>query len=116
MKTLRITFEMEIDVQFEDPEAAKAYFVDGDWKKDFYELNDLEALAVAVASGFHHETDRWDTDLKCWCRFVEGFGKFVMIKDTPCAFRLTDGYAKEGGGHILVRYESELDDAGTYEV
>jgi len=116
MKTMRCTFEMEIDVQFEKPEASEAYFVSGDWKNHFHEVADLEAVAEALSNGFHHETDKWDADAKCWSRFVEGFGRFLTVKDQPNAFRTDDKTAEFIGGHILVRYESELDHAGTYEV
>ena len=115
LKKIRCTFEMEIDVVFEDPEKAEAYFVRGDWKNHFYEAADLDAVAEALSHGFHHETDQWDNEAKCWFKFVEGFGKLVKVKDTQSDYKTTEEFATDGG-HILVRYESELDHAGTFEV
>ena len=115
-KKLRCTFEMEIDVEFLDPEAAEAYFVNGDWKNHFHEVADLDAVARALSLGFHHEMDRWDVEAKRWGRFVEGFGQFVTVEDAPNTFRTDDKTAEFIGSYILVRYESELDHAGTFEV
>lgn len=39
------TLEQEMKVEFTDPEKAKAFFIDGDWKKSFYTFDDLEELA-----------------------------------------------------------------------
>ena len=115
MKTLRCTFEMEIDVQFENPEASEAYFIRGDWKETFYDLDDLEQVAEHLADGFHHESDSWDTEAKAHYRMVEGFGYFYDQKDgTYKTDEKTAGWI--GGAYISIRYECKLTTAGTCEV
>ena len=42
MKTFEADFEMQIKVEIENPEAVKAYFIDGKWSEVFWDIADLE--------------------------------------------------------------------------
>lgn len=115
-KRLRCTFEMEIDVEFENPEAAAAYFLSGEWPTVFYKLHDLNEVAETLAWAFFQCDDEWDSEAKSWCRATEAFGRFHMIKDTPSVFQTSDEAAAEIGSHIRVQIESELENTSTAEV
>ncbi|HBG06302.1 MAG: hypothetical protein A2075_12090 [Geobacteraceae bacterium GWC2_58_44] len=113
-KKLRCTYEMEIDVEFENPEAAKAYFIDGEWKTVFYRLDDLQEVAEHLSLCFHNEHDRWDSEAKSFRRDIEGYGRY--FKQADGTYKVDAASAAEIGTMITVAYESELDNAGTYEV
>ena len=116
-KKIRCTFAMEIDVDFENPEAAIKYFIDGEWKTVFYKLDDLNGVAECLSRSFHQEDDSWDGKNCCFYRSMEGFGRFIR-QDSPNTdtFKSDDATAKEIGSHIIIKYEQELDHDVTYEV
>ena len=82
MKAFRTPFGMEVDVIFEEPEKAEAYFIKGDcWKSVFWTIFDLADLAEHISYRFHNESTQWDKDLESYTTFLEGFGKFVKSDD-----------------------------------
>jgi len=114
MKTLRCTFEMEIDVQFENSVAVENYFVHGDWKKSFYTHADLEEVAAHLAECFHTESDRWDSTRMVFYRQVEGYGNYY--KQVDGSYNVCEEAVREIGSGITIKYELELSHAGTFEV
>ncbi|WP_341496395.1 hypothetical protein WAX88_16220 [Photobacterium damselae subsp. damselae] len=105
---IRSTFEMEIDVDFKDPEKAKAYFIESeDWKNAFYSLEDLKELAAHLALNFHIQIEGWSAQKLTSSKFVEGFGEFVAFNDGT--WRLTDEWTGDSG-EIFIEYESNLED------
>lgn len=110
----RCTFEMEIDVQFENPQVAEDYFVRGEWRTCFYQLSDIKEVAEHLAYAFHQESDCWDSERHTHYRSVEGYGKYYRHADG--SYKLDSAAVAEIGTMITVVYESELDNAGTYEI
>ena len=104
MSKIRCSFEMEIDINFQDTDKAKSYYIDGDWKESFYSLADLEEVAEQLSYSFYVEDEKWDKILKAVIKFVEGFGTFVK-KDNE--WHLTEEFASDGGG-IIICYETSL--------
>lgn len=113
-KKLRCTFEMAIDVQFDNPDAAEEYFIRGEWRNVFYRFDSLKELAEHLAFAFHEENDQWDGKAQALCRVMEGYGRY--LKQADGAYQLDANCLAEIGTMITVTYESELDNAGTYEV
>ena len=115
MKSFRTPFEMEVDVTFEDPEKAEAYFIKGtDWKSYFWIVFDLSELAEHISDGFHHEREQWNKELKTFTKFIEGFGEF--IKNDNGTWRNSEEAAKEWGGHISIKYDTELTVGNAFEL
>jgi hypothetical protein len=112
MSEFRTSFEMEIDVSFADPEKAKAYFIDGEWKDSFWEIDDMEELAKYIAHSFHVEGDRYDAERKAIVRSAEGFGDYIL--GDSGLYHLDETSAEYVGG-ITVRYEMELEPVDTME-
>lgn len=110
----RTSFEMEIDVEFVDPEKAQGYFIDGTWKNVFYAAINLEDLVQNLATDFHNGYDKLSEDSKIWGRFVEGFGFFEKQKDNT--YRRNETSSICGGGMIIIRYEQELEAFQTDEL
>lgn len=115
-KRLRCTFETEIDVEFENPEAAAAYFLTGEWPTVFYKLRDLDEVAETLAYAFLRESDSWDAEAKRLSRSPEGFGKYRCMDNDPHVFQVSDEAAKEFGGWIRIRIETEMENTSVAEV
>lgn len=110
---IRSNFEMDIDVEFSEPEKAKAFFIDGDWKNHFFTFGDLQEFTAALAFSFHATPDQWDRERKTWTRSPEGYGTFVK-DDSEKWVNIEEAY--EDIGRIVITYESELENCGTFEV
>lgn len=109
MRKFRTFFEMEIDVEFDNPEKAEAFFIDGDWKKSFWTFDDLDEVAESIANSFHWENDHWDKDYKKTAKFLEGYGNFIRIK--PDVWESCPSSIDECG-KITIRINMELDPVG----
>lgn len=107
MSKFRTSFEMEIDVTFHDPDKAKAYFIDGDWKESFWTLECLGEVAKKLAHHFHGEPLYFDPKEKRVARMVEGFGRFIDTK-IESIFELEPEAAELSGG-ITIAYEMPLE-------
>ena len=70
-------FEMEVLVEFKDPEKAKRFFIDGTWEKYFYTFDNLQELTEHLAYAFYQTPEAWDKGRRESTRYVEGFGMFV---------------------------------------
>jgi len=109
---LRTSFEMEIDVEFSEPEKAKAFFIDGDWKNYFFTFSDLQDFTAALAFSFHAESDRWDKARKTWTRSPEGYGTFAQT-DSDTWVNIDD--ANDDIGKIVISYSMDLENIGCCE-
>lgn len=115
MKAFRTPFEMEVDVTFEEPEKAENYFIKGgDWKSYFWTVANLAELSAHISYAFHFEGEQWNKELKSFTKFVEGFGRFV--KNDDGTWRTTDQAANDGGGHICIKYSTELTTEDAYDI
>ena len=103
MSKFRTDFEMSIDVEFLNPEKAKAFFIDGDWKKSFYTFNDLADLARGLSCEFHDEPKEWENNH--YSKDIEGFGLFIEKNEKW--YSIED--AKEVHGGIVIHYQDALE-------
>lgn len=95
-------------ISFLEPERAQAYYIDGDWKENFYEVDDLEDLAEHISLGLFNEPDNlFERDPKDpskfrrgFSRFVEGFGRFVR-DGSPNKYELDEEFSQYGGGIVV---------------
>jgi hypothetical protein len=74
------TLEQEMKVEFTEPEKAKAFFIDGDWKNSFYTFKNLEDLAESLMLNTKDKLlfrEHWheDKEIKSGAK-VEGFPVF----------------------------------------
>ena len=111
MTKYRTDFEMQIDVEFVEPEKAKAFFIDGDWKESFWSFDDLDEVAESISRLFFYEVEHWNREQKAFVRFLEGYGYFVRQGDVYISSK---EYAE--AGEIRIREELELTESGTYSV
>lgn len=111
-KTRSVDFEMQIHVSFGDEEAAKAYFIDGDWRNSFWDICDLDELAEILAYHFHMQPEYWDSERVAICRSPEGFGLYVQQADGR--YVLCEEGQKEIGTTITVKYASVLAVTGVF--
>jgi hypothetical protein len=78
MKKFECTLEAKIEVKFSDESKVEAFFIDGDWKKSFYDLGDMEELASHLVYAFDQTPEEW-SDRGCSSKFIEGFGAFYEV-------------------------------------
>ncbi len=112
MKKFIASFEMEIDVEFAEPEKALRYFKESDWKNYFYTFGELADAVAHLASVLDATPQTWDKDRRSFCRDIEGFGRFMERNDV---FTLLDAHAVETGG-VVIRYEMEQEITDVSEV
>lgn len=110
----RCGFEIEIDVQFDNPEIAEERFCRVEWKTLFYALEDLEEVAETLATEFHQESDKWDWDENKVFRDIEGFGRFIRQEDGT--YKADEASVADIGTMVTIRYEVELDHAWTHKM
>jgi hypothetical protein len=72
MKTYEADFEMQIQVEIENPEAVTAYFIDGNWREVFWDIDDLEDFVSSFAHAFQATPEYLRDGL--FLKEVEGFG------------------------------------------
>lgn len=76
----KTSFKAEIKTEwiitFHDPEKAKAFFIDGDWKDYFFTFNGLKDLSEHLAFAFHNDPERWSKEQSADYRSPEGFGDY----------------------------------------
>lgn len=101
-KKFEVELMAEFSVEFADPEKSHAYFVEGDWKKCFWSVSDLEELAGQIAIFFHHAS------AGCFSSkvYLEGFGDFIS-NGTDQWISTTDATAEYG--QIIVHKTGDLD-------
>jgi len=77
---IEVIYESKIVIEFCDPEKARAYFIDGDWKDSFYTFDDLEEVADLLGSQLVDEGSwRWNFEINKWgCSSCEGFPEFQL--------------------------------------
>lgn len=84
IKKFKAEITNEARVVFREPEKAKAFFVDGDWKHAFWEIESLEDLACNIAKAVADSPeDLAESENKKTFRTVrktEGFGKFFRTR------------------------------------
>lgn len=98
-----VEFNMEMEVEFKDPEKAKKFFINSEWSNFFWSVSDLEELVEYICTGFHNESEYYDIDCKSMVRTVEGFGVFVKN-----AGIYTASCEKEFGD-IIIKITNDLD-------
>lgn len=108
MATYNVDFEMQYRVEIENSEAVKAYFIDGDWKESFWELDDIEDFCRSLTTAFDRHPEYFDKELGGSSRFVEGFGLFNKPVRSN-AYHLTERFTKDIGSRISVRVTDELE-------
>lgn len=71
----------DTEVIFDDPEKAKAEFIDGDWNTAFWDIEDMESLARDLIFAIHQQPERHVYDEKTnkghYEKTPEGFGKYI---------------------------------------
>jgi hypothetical protein len=81
MKTFKGELKAGIKVIFEEPEKAKAEFIDGDWSSVFWDIPDMESLARDLSFAVHSQPEQWVCDEGAKnCRYEkspEGFGLYI---------------------------------------
>ena len=112
MTKFRTEFDMQIDVQFVDPEKSKAFFIDGDWKNSFWEFEELNEVAADIAHSFNLEDSQWNPRFKKICKFIEGYGTFVKEGDVY----ITTNLGTEEAGEIRILEAQELQPVSTVTV
>ena len=55
MKKFNVELTAECNVYFSEPEKAIEYFINGDWRKSFFDFDDLEDLAGFLAKAIISE-------------------------------------------------------------
>ena len=113
---VRTDFEMKIDVAFSDPELAKSFWVDGDFKETMWDIADLDELASMIASAFHGESRHYDETLKKFVKEIEGYGTFVPDEHNNVYTANYDHFDGLKGLEIKVSYEDTLEPTGSYLV
>ena len=112
MSDYRVTLEAKLLVRFTDPEGAEEAFIHSDWKKTFYTFYDLEDLVRHLSYAFMRTPDDWNSELKCFSKFIEGFDLFLNIGETYSSIYCVDGEPYE----ITIEQEQELEVDGVDEV
>lgn len=107
MKTFDVDFEMQYRVEVENPDAIQAYFIEGDWKDLFWEIEDLEDFVRSLTLSFDRHPEYWDRERGGSTRMVEGFGEFNQKVGEP--YRLVPEAAEELGTQITIRVVDELE-------
>lgn len=107
MSKYDVEFKENYIVTLSDPDAIKAYFVDGDWRKVFWELDDLEEVITALANSFQVADRHWGEG-GTRVRQLEGFGVYTKSREGR-AFHLDAETAKEIGSAITITIEDELE-------
>ncbi|MCY9861384.1 hypothetical protein OTK49_02485 [Vibrio coralliirubri] len=106
---IRSTFDCKIDVDFQDPAKAQAYFIDGDWRDFFYAFDNLEEVTEHLALNFHKADEYYDHE--GLNRSIEGFGSYVYQPETH-EWRLSEDAEPDEEsldcGMIVIRYEQDL--------
>lgn len=110
------TLEQEIKVVFTEPEKAKAFFIDGDWRESFFEFSHLEQLAEFLmlnTSDKLRVMDHWREDGELhFGANIEGFPYFYKTADQQ-------GLATKENpiiGQIIITGDSEVAAAYLQEV
>ena len=109
MKKFEVTMEAELSVSFSNPEKAKSFFIDGDFRKYFYEISDMEELVKYIAVAFHHSHEYFDKAKNAFARSPEGFGFYVKKENNYYEADWVEF------GKISIRYEQELEATSAYE-
>lgn len=107
MANYRTSFQMEIDVQFSDPDAAISYLKSKEWADYFFKFDDLGDAAEHLANAFHATSDQWDGKNKRFSKFIEGFGEFFCDSSDGYKYKFLD--KSENLGNITISYEMELE-------
>jgi len=100
-KNFDVILQVELSVKFTEPSKAKQFFLDGDWKRSFYDFSGLNDLADHIAWGFHQAPQSYGG--KVIFRSIEGFPDFkrdddmVYISEDPLY------------GAIIISIKSQLD-------
>lgn len=108
MSSFNVDFEMQLQVTLHNPDAAKDYFIDGDWKESFYTLDDIEDLVRLLANAFQCEADCYSPEHRGFVRNVEGFGVYVRSAGAD-TYELDDECQREIGTNISVSITDELE-------
>jgi hypothetical protein len=105
-------YEVDLAAQYivtiPDEQKVIDYYINGDWKDTFWELDDIEDLIKSIMYSFVREdtTHQKNKDDKYYaCKSIEGFPEFIRDKENR------DKYIShhEECGTIIVELESELE-------
>jgi len=102
MKSFDITMLAELQIKFSEPLLAKAYFIDGEWRETFWDIDNMHQLAKNIANAVQDYPAYYDKGYESFVKSPEGFGVYV---------RQTDGSYKatwKDFGDIIVTTVSEL--------
>lgn len=73
------TIQIQWEVSFYDPEKAKEFFIESDWKDYFFEFENLDKAAEHLALAFHLYPEQWSKSRNVSYRSPEGFGDFYKV-------------------------------------
>lgn len=99
MKVFDADFEMQIKVEIENPDAITAYFIKGDWKEYFWDIDDLEEFVSSFAHAFQATPEYLRDGL--FLKDIEGFGVYSREPGEK-AFQLSAEGILEIGSAIKV--------------
>jgi len=75
----------EIKVTFDNPEKAKAEFIDGDWDQTFWDIPDMESLVRDLSFALYSSPEEFiyneETGKSHWEKSPEGFGVYIKADD-----------------------------------
>lgn len=110
MGTFRSTLQVEVDVNFHDEEKAKEFFIDGDWKKYFFEFLDLRDAAEHLSFVFQKTDSAWSEEKQTRYKNIKGFGNYYFNTDDRTWEFLYDGYDDElNYGNVTVKCPEDLE-------
>jgi len=75
----------DVKVIFEEPEKAKAEFIDGDWSSFFWHIENMSELARDLITALHNQPEKWVCDANVenchWEKSPEGFGVYIKSEN-----------------------------------
>lgn len=120
-----ILFEQDLKVIIEDVAVTEEYFIKGDWRKYFYDLDSIEDLVRDLAANFLRARLEWGqftaenekrgdsgTSRTRNYKFIEGYG--IFLKDTEDKNLWVNTDPRTGG--LSVRIASDLEITHVAEV
>ncbi|MBL0523181.1 hypothetical protein JD523_20195 [Aeromonas enteropelogenes] len=108
-KKFEVELIAQISVEFADPDKSHAYFVDGDWKETFWDVDDLDDLARDIGHNFMNATAGGMTRKV----YLEGFGDLISNGNGQW---ISCQEATEEYGQITVQVTRQLEVDSSWEL
>lgn len=112
MQKFKTTIEKEVQVTFQDPGKARAFFIESNWRETFYSLDTMEEVTDCLIGSFINTDFWWSAQHKNFIKEVEGFPTFIRDNEahSPCAWRVTEDCLEYAGDiRIVEAVEFDID-------